>query len=444
MLVLAGISLVTTFSYNTYEKTTMDLKLDQVEKDQADIISHFNAYSGHQDKINRLGYDTILKMENVMIKNYDTLRKDICSTQSSFNYQLLRYIIQESYDQLKVDIQSSMRGRVSEFILSYKHLNILLDKNPLFENSVFHRDPASFYLLSEASLVATDIENNIIYFFIKTPIISAYQLTPVYKVESLGWIENNRSLKLQLPETVMLTSGMNNNYQNIINVDQNRCTLKSNVWSCIHPTETLSKPTLCLNSLLFYNSTKNCKISSPLISKKEKIKVNMVRSGIIVLGKTKVSIGKKSEGDIYHTDLVKTSKIKTTLFQYESFETLSIEGKLYKSLSMPFVVEELSPIVGFWFDRRTQLGYNERIETSAVLEEHLFNLNQTVHDTVADKLRQYATHKEEQTTLNTVVWFLLSLLFIISIVSSAGVFILYNLYTKKEKTSQEALLLLTA
>lgn len=134
---------------------------------------------------------------------------------------MLRNYLMESFYNLKNDIRSSLKGKVDKFTLSNNHLTSLLKDNPLFEDTIYLNDPATFYLFSESSLITADHDSHILYYFIKTPRIITKEVTQVYQTFNMGWERDNLRYKLGIPEYLSVLKGPKSYHP--VKIDYGQC-----------------------------------------------------------------------------------------------------------------------------------------------------------------------------------------------------------------------------
>lgn len=119
---------------------------------------------------NQVAESLYTKLYHGTINNEKLLAESICNIAESENYYsvYLHYMLYlETYKQSFLE---AMDGKVNDFLVSYDFLTNTLFKDFNYRKSAYLVDPGLFYIASTSLLTRLDINSQIAYFTILTPI----------------------------------------------------------------------------------------------------------------------------------------------------------------------------------------------------------------------------------------------------------------------------------
>lgn len=162
------VGVASVFLYGLWRDYSATEAINELQEKHNEVVRVLQSSIDKEVGLSRIGKQTIVKVEDLVLKSYDTMYKDLCQTQSSLNYQMFRYMILEAFDHLRRDISQSFSGKVSDLILTQNHLKELMRKNDMFVDTIYHHDPSSFFLLSESVFISSDKKEGVVLLYQNT------------------------------------------------------------------------------------------------------------------------------------------------------------------------------------------------------------------------------------------------------------------------------------
>lgn len=98
-------------------------------------------------------------------------------------------------------IQHSVEGHVTDFLITRELLNLSLLNQSSLSDSIYREDNGLFYSASTAFLTHVNEKNKAIYFLIVTLRSYPKDLTTLFAVINMGWLEGDHRVKYETSDS---------------------------------------------------------------------------------------------------------------------------------------------------------------------------------------------------------------------------------------------------
>lgn len=236
----------------------------------------------------------------------------------------------------KQQFHDAMDGKVTDFLVTESFLKSHILSRPELRVTAYSVDPGLFYSTSTSLLYKVDVEKEIApYFLVSIPIILGKDISPIYGISNMGWINDGIHYRVDLPKKVYCYTENTEICPMSPSLDQ--CRTNHGYHVCPSSGSFRSHPEQCLENIIHYNSTEGCQI---LANKKEVTCDVSISKGGIGYRPCDQVLKIRYLRQVQSVTKVIQSKNQFNYIRYQDFKQLSINGKLYNTKTYNFKAVE--------------------------------------------------------------------------------------------------------
>lgn len=131
---------------------------------------------------------------------------------------------------IEQNVRASIRGEVTEFLISRELLLTKVLNKTDMQESVYKSDPGLFYSTSTSFLTHISEENKTLYFLIVTPKSTLTDVSSVYTTHNFGCIDANALNKIEVPTEFYFISS--DKQYHPVSINRPDCLLRYSYLSC--------------------------------------------------------------------------------------------------------------------------------------------------------------------------------------------------------------------
>lgn len=321
LALIAGLTAVGTGIYHSISEHEIKAHLLEIDEHMDKTSEWLNKFSKAQKQYNKLSERVYTKTFHSILNNEKLILQSFCQMREANFLKNLYLELTSLLDLYKNEFRNAMSGDVSDFLVSYQHLKNTLLVLPVFQGTAYILDPGLFYVASNSFLTQIDVENRVAYFLITTPILKNQDISPLYRVENLGWWEGEVQVRFSVPKFFYYLTDQNT--ARVTAPDLTQCSMRMGTYLCHLRESKIDEHSLCLQDIIHENSGNNC--SHRVIRSKMTCRYTQLKSGIAIMGCDSIKkIGHFRSVTELHE--VKLDPSKTSFFPYTDFEQLVVHG----------------------------------------------------------------------------------------------------------------------
>lgn len=326
LLAVAGFAVMGTGIYGLISKHEIQTHMSMLDEKLRFANNFLVESSKTALQYNKVNEGLYTKLYHGTINHEKLLAESICKIAENEIYDsvYLHYMLYlETYKQ---NFLEAMDGKVNDFLISYDFLVNNLLKDRIYKNSAYLVDPGLFYIASTSLLTRLDIEHQMAYFTILTPILKEQDVSPLYQIYNLGWRDQTHLLKFDVPtHGYLLTDGRQ---AEIAAPKLDRCYKSKGIYLCNLKDSELSPSAQCLSNIILRGNHNSCPIK--VMNKKPECTYLATKGGILVQDCDSIKQIHSFRGLPRH-DTVKIPSSQTLFLPYSDFQQIEVNGVIVSS-----------------------------------------------------------------------------------------------------------------
>lgn len=237
----------------------------------------------------------------------------------------------------KNHVNRAIEGKVSDFLISEKFLTSKILSNSQLSKSIYKRDPGLFYSLSSSMLYKVDLAHRTVYFMIATPTVLETDVSPLYKIVNLGWVESGVRMRINLPgKGYFLTE---KDQKIFVSNDLDSCRKTNGYLVCETKGSSRDNNEKCLENVLFKNTSSGCK--TIIKSGIPECLYSVGRGGVLSSGCKDLRKLSTVRG-LQLSDSITVPENQVVFMEHGSYKSVDIGGQFIQSRGHLLVEKELS------------------------------------------------------------------------------------------------------
>lgn len=277
-----------------------------------------------------INYNNIVHLNNkvkILMSNEQRMINYIENIHHNIELQGCKVYAELLLEKLRIKMEAIAiggNGKITSDLLPIHVLRQIMSTNVNFDNHIFKDNPSLFYATSRSILIHRDDNLKEYDYMIIIPKLIKSRIAKIYEITNVGWEDQNRNFKVDLPTKVLSIKSKNSYYP--FEYDNGACTLTENVMICNTRSTQFNKRSLCLQSLFLEHNTSNC--DKYVISGKIMSRSYNLNHGLLLVGQGPVEYMMDVD-DIRKIFHKKVSINHHHFIPYSNFSIIKYDNQLY-------------------------------------------------------------------------------------------------------------------